>query len=138
LQTCADQADIAIENVRLFKELEARNAELTETLARQTATGEILRVISSSPTDVQPVFDSVVHSAARLCGANEIRLLLVVEDGQLRIAAGIGSLIETAPVDFRVPLVRGSVAARAAVDGATVHVHDLAAVAEEEFPVGRD
>ena len=129
---------IAIENVRLFKELEARNAELTETLARQTATGEILRVISSSPTDVQPVFDSVVHSAARLCGANEILLLLVVEDGQLGIAAGIGSLIETAPADFRVPLVRGSVAARAAVDGATVHVHDLAAVAEEEFPVGRD
>jgi GAF domain-containing protein len=60
LQTFADQAVIAIENVRLFKELEGRNRDLT-------ATGEILRVISSSPTDVQPVFDTIVRSAVRLC-----------------------------------------------------------------------
>ncbi len=52
--------------MRLFNELEARNAELTETLARQTATSEILRVISSSPSDVQPVFDTIVRSAIEL------------------------------------------------------------------------
>src|SRR5262249_22217232 len=64
LQTFADQAVIAIENVRLFKELEARNRDLT-------ATSEILRVISTSPTDIQPVFGTIAQNAARLCEAFE-------------------------------------------------------------------
>jgi two-component system NtrC family sensor kinase len=69
LQTFADQAVIAIENVRLFTELQASNRELTTALDTQTATSDILRVISRSQTDVQPVFDTIVRNAVQLCGA---------------------------------------------------------------------
>src|SRR5262249_31718119 len=69
LQTFADQAVIAIENVRLFTELQTSNRELTIALDTQTATSDILRVISRSQTDVQPVFDAILTSAVRLLGA---------------------------------------------------------------------
>jgi signal transduction histidine kinase/putative methionine-R-sulfoxide reductase with GAF domain/HAMP domain-containing protein len=81
LQTFADQAVIAVATVRLFKELETRNAELTETLARQMATGEVLRAISGSQTDAQPVFDIIAASALRLCNADHSGVMLY--DGEL-------------------------------------------------------
>ncbi len=90
LKTFADQAVIAIENVRLLNALEVRNRDLTEALEQQTATSEILRVISQSQTDVQPVFDIIAHAAQELCGANSANVFTF--DGELVHLASLVNL----------------------------------------------
>ncbi|MGH7865757.1 MAG: GAF domain-containing protein, partial [Candidatus Binataceae bacterium] len=130
LKTFADQAVIAIENVRLFKELQLRNRDLTEALEQQTATSEILRVIASSPTDVQPVLDVVAENAARLCDASDALIFRVNGDRHERVAS-YGSM--PVPEGNAVSTNRGGPAGRAILDRETIHVHDLAA-AESDFP----
>src|SRR5262249_37484457 len=132
LQTFADQAVIAIENVRLFKELETRNRDLTETLEQQTATSEILRVISSSPTELQPVLDAVAQNSARLCEAFDAQIYRVEGDA-LRLCASFGSI----PTALSWPISREWVTGRSVADRRTIHVHDLAAEPESEYPLGK-
>ena len=128
LETFADQAVIAIENVRLFQELK-------ESLEQQTATSEILGVIASSPTDVQPVLDVVAENAARLCEANDALIYRVDGDG-LRCGGELWS--DPGPVS-RLP-TRSSAEVgwtrRWSIDE-TIHVHDFAAEMEKEFPEAR-
>jgi GAF domain-containing protein len=90
VRTFADQAVIAIENVRLFQALETRTTSLSQSPERQTATSEILRSISASPTDYDPVFDTILENATRLCGA-PLGILYLLRDGQLQLVADAGS-----------------------------------------------
>ena len=127
LQTFANQAVIAIENVRLFKELEARNSDLTETLEQQTATAEILRVISSSQTDVQPVFETIAENSLRLCDATFSTVFRF--DGEL---VHLEALRNTTPEGadairnaFPMPPSRGGASARCILTRSIVHISDV-------------
>jgi signal transduction histidine kinase len=135
LQTFADQAVIAIENVRLFTELEARNHDLTEALEQQTATAEILRVISRSQTDVQPVFDTIVRSAVRLCAG--LFSALYQFDGELihHVAhhnytpEALGELHRVFPARPTRALFTG----RAILERAVVHIPDVELDPEHQY-----
>jgi GAF domain-containing protein len=129
LQTFADQAVIAIENVRLFKELESRNRDLTEALEQQTATSDILRVISSSPTDVQPVFDIIGESAERLCDA-DISIVSRIDGGLIQLVALHGVNVEgkeTVSSYFPMRLDAETVTARSMRHRAVIHITDVLA-----------
>src|SRR5262249_18067349 len=106
--------------------------ELRQALEQQTATSQILGVIASSPTDIQPVLDVVAENAGRLCDANDTRIMRV-EGDVLRPVAHYGPLPD-APRGEGTPISRGWPSGRAVVDGRMIHVHDLASEMETEFP----
>jgi GAF domain-containing protein len=132
--TFADQAVIAIENVRLLQELQAKNRDLTEALEQQTATSKILEVIASSPTDVQPVLDVVTENAARICGAANANIVQV--DGDVIRQAAIFGSLQSSPIGYEWPLDRESLLGRVVVERQTLHIQDFRAVADN-FPKSR-
>src|SRR6266540_3390516 len=123
LETFADQAVIALENVRLFRELK-------EALEQQTATSEILGVIASSPTDIQPVLDAIAQSAARVCGSDDATIRLL-EGNEMILAAHFGTIPPSGP--GRRSLGWRSVGNEALLQRRTIHIPDLQAETER-FP----
>ena len=131
--TFADQAAIAIENVRLFDEVQAKTRDLSEALVYQTGSGNILKVIATSPTDVGPVLKAIVDSAREICEAYDAAVVL--KDGSdLLVSAHHGPI----PLGFeKAPINRNWVAGRAVADKAPQHVHDLRGPEGDDFPEGR-
>ncbi len=123
--TFADQAVIAIENVRLFEEVQARTREVTEALERQTATSKVLSVISRSTFDIQPVLETIVETAGQLCRADRGNIWKIT-GGKFEQAAGYR--IDPAFADFlaRNPaeMNRGNASGRAVLERRTIHIED--------------
>ena len=134
LQTFADQAVIAIGNVQMFDEVQAKTRDLTEALTYQTGSSKILSVIASSPTDVGPVLKAIVESACELCEAYDAVIFL--KDGNdLHPSAHHGPI----PMDSdKLPIGRDWAAGRAFLDRKPVHVHDYLSADGDDFPVGRE
>ena len=127
LTNFASQAVIAIENARLLNELRQRTGDLSEALDTQTAMSEVLGVISSSPSDLEPVFQAIVESAARLCEAYDVAIWRP-EGDQVRLVAHHGSIAVES-----LPLIRETVAGRTVLDRQTLHIADLQSEIDE-FP----
>jgi two-component system, NtrC family, sensor kinase len=133
VKTFADQAVIAIENARLFDEVQAKTRDLTDALTYQTGSSNILSVIASSPTDVGPVLKAIVKSACELCEAVDA-IVQLMDGDSLRSSAHHGPI----PLDMeRWPISRKWVSGRAFLEQKPVHVRDLLSAEGDEFPETR-
>ena len=134
VSTFADQAVIAIENVRLFDEVQTKTRDLSEALTYQTGSSNILSVIASSPTDVGPVLQAIVESACELCEAYDA--IIALKDGnELALRAHHGPIAMNRE---RWPNHRTSLSGRAIADHAPVHLRDVLSDEGAEFPIGQD
>src|SRR3954454_14831677 len=130
--TFADQAVIAIENVRLFEEVQARTRDVAETLESQTATSDVLGVISRSPSDIQPVLDAIAQTAAQLCKA-DFAFVYKLDAGAFQVAATNNAESDWVQYVRSSPVTPGrdTVVARVLLEKRTVHVEDV--VVDREY-----
>jgi PAS domain S-box-containing protein len=134
LQTLANSMSVALENARLFDEVQKSNAQISEALERETASNDILRVIAESPTDIQPVLDVIARNAAQLSGSEDA-IIGTVDGETLRVAAHYGD-IPMIPVGEGIRFNRDSVAGRAILEGRPLQaVHNQRGV-KSEYPEG--
>ncbi|MGB6559585.1 MAG: GAF domain-containing protein [Pseudolabrys sp.] len=139
VETFADQAVIAIENVRLFDEVQTRTRDLSESLQQQTATADVLKVISRSTFDLQTVLDALIETAAHMCDADQGAITREIDEAFFRAANyGYSSMLTDFIRNTPVQMDRSSIAGRALVEGRIVQIPDVQADAEYTFSPGLD
>ncbi|MEJ2511029.1 MAG: GAF domain-containing protein [Anaerolineales bacterium] len=135
LETLASSMSVALENARLFDELQSSNTEILEALERQTAISEILNIISNSPGEIQPVLQAVAEHAATLCEADDVQIYRAVDDQIVEIAH-FGPL-PALRASETLPLDPGLLTGRSIIEKRTIHI-DAGNISAEEYPISVD